>query len=931
MKTSLNLSALHASHAGIWLATPDGEVRSVGKGEAVGRAAETPLIMLNAPLVAQRLGYADLSGLDVLELFAFVYPARFVVPTAKGLANALGISLSPAPKERGEDASIASLYLTAAQTLLSTLSDPAWPQREGAWDTAQALMRLRWPWAATVLQSLNKPEKPERWLFSRLPEWEEAPMRVAPRTVTLQDDAVQQRLASLVGTGAEVREGQRAFAGAAARIFSPRAQKGQPNMVLAEAGTGIGKTLGYLAPASLWSQAADGAVWISTFTKALQRQLVREARRVYPDPDEFKSRVVVRKGRENYLCLLNLEDALQGGFTGRAAILAHLVARWAAYSSDGDMIGGDLPGWLPTLFRRNGPTALTDRRGECIYAGCPHYKKCFIERASRASSAANIVIANHALMMVNAARGRDENGRATRIIFDEGHHLFDAADAMFAAALTGQETIELRRWVIGPEGKSRGRRRGLSARLADVASYDAEGGTAIEMARVAAEALTSDGWLARIAEGIPSGPIEVLLAAIRAVVFARDENGDAEAGYGLETEMASPDAAMVDAVAQAQVAMEALTRPLTVLGQRMEALIADPPDWLDGAARARIEGAMASLSWRIDTVRGWTAMLARANGAADPDFVDWLAIDRAEGREFDIGMHRRWLDPTKPVAEIVLKPAHGVLATSATLRSGGDWTNAEARTGANHLDNGAVHFSAESPFDYANQAEVLIVTDVKRGDMAALAGAYSSLIAASGGGALGLFTAIRRLRSTYARIADRLARDGLPLYAQHVDPIDTGTLVDIFRDDPHSSLLGTDALRDGVDVPGHSLRLVIMEQVPWPRPDILHRARRLAYGNAARAGVANPKTNFTDFDDRIIRARMAQAFGRLIRSADDKGHFVLLSAAVPSRLLTAFPPGTNIRRVTLDEAVASIKSGLLPRPKMGQEGVEVLPEESIPF
>ncbi len=916
----LPFPALHASHAGIWFAASGGEVRSIGKGEAVGRAAETPMIMLNAPLVAQRLGYADLSGLDILELFAFVYPARFVVPTPKGLAGALG--LTP-PSLEGEgtqiiDETIPHLLLVATQILLATLSDPAWPEREGAWDTAQALMRLRWPWAGAVLEHLKKPEKAERWLFSRLPEWEEAPLRGSPRSVTLNADAVQERLAALVGNNAEVREGQRDFAAAAAAVFAPRIHKGQPHMLLAEAGTGIGKTLGYLAPASLWSHAADGAVWISTFTKALQRQLVREAKRVYPDPAEFKSRVVVRKGRENYLCLLNLEDALQGGFTGRAAILAHLVERWAVYSSDGDMIGGDLPGWLPTLFRRNGPAALTDRRGECIYAGCPHYKKCFIERASRASSAANIVIANHALMMVNAARGRDESGRATRIIFDEGHHLFDAADSMFAAALTGQETIELRRWVIGPEGKARGRRRGLSARLADVASYDADGGTAIEMARIAAEALPGDGWLGRIAEGMPSGPIEKLLAAIRGMVFARDENGDAEAGYGLETEMTSPDAAMVDAVAAAQVAMEAIARPLTVLGQRMEALITDPHDWLDGPARARIEGAMASLSWRIDTVRGWTAMLARANGAVDPDFVDWLGVERGEGREYDIGMHRRWLDPMKPVAEIVLKPAHGVLATSATLRSGGDWDNAEARTGANHLDNRAGHFSANSPFDYASQAEVLIVTDVKRGDMAALAGAYASLISASGGGALGLFTAIRRLRSTYARIADRLARDGLPLYAQHVDPIDTGTLVDIFRDDPHSSLLGTDALRDGVDVQGHSLRLVIMEQVPWPRPDILHRARRLASGG-------------TDFDDRIIRARMAQAFGRLIRSAGDKGHFVLLSAAVPSRLLTAFPVGTNIRRVTLDEAVASIKTGLLQRPKIGQEEIEILPDESIPY
>jgi ATP-dependent DNA helicase DinG len=735
--------------------------------------------------------------------------------------------------------------------------------------------------------------------------------------VTLAADAVQERLASLVGGSAETRQGQRDFAQAAAQIFAPRTRKGEPNMLLAEAGTGIGKTLGYLAPASLWATAADGTVWISTFTKALQRQLVREAKRLYPDHETFKSKVVVRKGRENYLCLLNLEDALQGGFAGRAAILAHLVARWAAYSHDGDMIGGDLPGWLPTLFRRNGSTALTDRRGECIYAGCPHYKKCFIERATRASVQAEIVIANHALMMVNAARGRDEQNRPSRIIFDEGHHLFDAADSMFAAALTGQETIELRRWVIGPEGKARGRRRGLSARLADVASYDEEGGLAIEMARVAAEALPGEGWLARLGEGTPSGPVERLLAAIRAMVFARDETNATESGYGLETELADPDAGVVDAAADAAIALEALARPLTVLGQRLEAMIADPPDWLDGSARARVEGATASLSWRIDTLRAWISMLARSVGPVDPEYVDWLGIERFEGREIDIGMHRRWLDPMKPVAEIVLKPSHGVLATSATLRSGGDWKNAEALTGAAHLEKPATHFSAISPFDYTAQAEVLIVTDVKKGDPAALAGAYAALITASGGGVLGLFTAIRRLRSTYARIADRLARDGLPLYAQHVDPIDTGTLVDIFRDDPHASLLGTDALRDGVDVPGHSLRLVVMEQIPWPRPDILHRARRLKNG-----GI--------DFDDRIIRAKMAQAFGRLIRSAGDKGHFVLLSSAVPSRLLSAFPPGTPIRRVTLEEAVRSVKSGLSSDTNLRQE-VENQLEESNPI
>ena len=89
---------------------------------------------------------------------------------------------------------------------------------------------------------------------------------------------------------------------------------------------------------------------------------------------------------------------------------------------------------------------------------------------------------------------------------------------------------------------------------------------------------------------------------------------------------------------------------------------------MDGPARARIEGAIASLGWRTETVGAWLALIARIGGPADPDFVDWLAVDRVEGREYDVGLHRHWLDPTQPFAETVLKPAHGALVTSATLR-----------------------------------------------------------------------------------------------------------------------------------------------------------------------------------------------------------------------------------------------------------------------
>jgi ATP-dependent DNA helicase DinG len=430
-----------------------------------------------------------------------------------------------------------------------------------------------------------------------------------------------------------------------------------------------------------------------------------------------------------------------------------------------------------------------------------------------------------------------------------------------------------------------------------MASYDEAGAAAIADAAAAAQRLPADGWLARVQEGAPLGPVEELLAAVRATVYARDaqrDPGSGDAGYGLETELAEPDGPLVSAAGEAALAIDSIGRALARLAERLKLLLDEPPDWLDSAARARIDGALASLEWRRELAGAWLALLARIGGPADTRFVDWLSVDRIEGREVDIGLNRRWLDPAEPFAATVLEPAQSVVITSATL-SGGDWARAEARSGVARIDAPSRTFSAASPFAYRDAAEVLIVTDVKRGDIPALAAAYGRLIEASGGGTLGLFTAIRRLRAIHARIADRLARGGLPLYAQHVDPMDTGTLVDIFRDDARASLLGTDALRDGVDVPGASLRLVVMEGVPWPKPSILHGARRLAMGGSA-------------YDDFLVRTRLAQAFGRLIRRQGDCGRFVLLSAAVPSRLLGAFPDGTPIHRVTLDTAIARIQA-----------------------
>src|SRR5215218_8191481 len=110
---TIALPSIHATHAGIWLASGDGEVREASRGEAIARLAETPHILLNAPLVGQRLGYPDVSGLDLLELFAFVHPARFAVPTVAGMARAAGVE-APA-----SDAEAAAALIAIAEALLN--------------------------------------------------------------------------------------------------------------------------------------------------------------------------------------------------------------------------------------------------------------------------------------------------------------------------------------------------------------------------------------------------------------------------------------------------------------------------------------------------------------------------------------------------------------------------------------------------------------------------------------------------------------------------------------------------------------------------------------------------------------------------------------------------------------------------------------------
>jgi ATP-dependent DNA helicase DinG len=882
------------SRKAVWLSA-DGEIEHLELPEAARRATNTAVIVCHGPTVMRRLRRDNLALLDVLELYAFVRPARFCLPTVNGVAVSLGLlssndledqvlALWEIPKI------LASEFYHVAQdkylnALVSTMSTSGWP------------------WAAWL--GATKADDPRRGLdiWNRLPEIEEqAPPPPAGNEPVSEVEALA-RLDELLDSSAEARQQQRDYAAAAAKAFAPRDVDGAPNMVLAEAGTGVGKTLGYIAPASVWAQKNEGTVWLSTYTKNLQRQLDQELEKLYPDPAVRQEKAVLRKGRENYLCLLNLEEEVNRAQQGRLTIAAALMSRWAGATRDGDMIGGDFPAWLVHLFGTARTLGLADRRGECVYSACTHYRKCFIEHVQRKARKAEIVVANHALVMIQAAMADDTSELPTRYVFDEGHHVFDAADSAFAAHLSGMEAAELRRWVRGAEGNRRRRARGLETRIGDLIGDDDKAEKSLSAIKRAAAALPGEGWLKRLVEGAPSGPAEVFLAETNKLVIARQSQPDSN--YSLETTTNDPTETMASAADELSTALAGLAKPMHRLAKQMLARLEDEAETLDSDSRRRLDAAARGLKRRADSATAWRMMLDNLGRPLPDEYCDWFGVERNNGQTTDIGMYRHWVDPTFPLSEAVLRRAHGVLMTSASLRDRSmdedDWASAEFRTGAQHLALPAQRTSLASPYDYGDVTKVFVVNDLNRNYADQIAAAFRELFFAAKGGALGLFTAISRLRAIHQRLAPAMDEAGLGLYAQHMDALDTGTLVDIFRAEEDACLLGTDAVRDGVDVPGRSLRLIVFDRVPWPRPSILHKSRKSRFGGSK-------------YDDMLTRLKLKQAYGRLIRRNSDRGVFVMLDSALPTRLLDAFPEGVEVQRIGLADVIQQTRHFLTHEP-----------------
>ncbi|HEY5047822.1 MAG TPA: ATP-dependent DNA helicase [Rhizomicrobium sp.] len=904
------IPALVAAPGGAVLASAGGSCADVGMEYAQARFRSGNAMVAHAAFVAGRLKIAPGKPLfNVLELFAFVRPGIPCVPSPLGLARALGLAVPSGLVEQ------ALVLRDAAGALLGELAAKTDAEKTQLRPLVQMLLRSGWRWAPTITARIGEPDAANSPIagldvWRTLIEWEDEAPPTKPGSLPVAEDETRRRLAQLVGTGGEPRPEQVAYAEASTYAFGPRERPGAPRIALIEAGTGIGKTLGYLAPASLWAEKNGPGLWLSTYTRNLQRQLVQELARLYPDPAEREDKAVVRKGRENYVCLLNFEEAVKRTALapGQRSVVLALFARWIAATRDGDISGAGFPAFLAATFPMS---EITDRRGECIYSACGHYRTCFVERVIRRSRHAPIVIANHALVIAQATRdwrSSDEDGqtpeRRIRYVFDEGHHLFDAADSGFAAHLSGSEMADLRRWLRGHEGRARSRMRGLEERLKDLVANDPVAQSTVGEALSAAGALAGGGWTSRISAAAARGPGEIFLGEIWQHVQAR--SSDRDAFYSLEADTASLAPPLLEAARRLGGALKRIAAPLMALSYTLRKRLDSEAGKLDSHTRMRIEAAARGIDRRAKLVLpAWIAMLDALDplcdsGAVDREFVDWFEIEREDGRDVDVGLRRHWIDPTIPLTSEVLAPSHGALITSATLRDAqsaqGDWHSAEVRTGALHLPEPPRRASFGSPFKYEEQVRIFVVRDMPRRDPAALAAAYRELFLAAGGGALGLFTSVRMLRAVEGRIAAPLAQAGLTLYAQHVDRLDTGALVDLFRAEENACLLGTDALRDGVDVPGRSLRLVVFDKVPWPKPTILHKARRERFGKS--------------YDDLLTRLKLKQAFGRLIRSRTDKGCFVILEAATPSRLLTALPPAAPVRRCGLAQAVTEIRSFL---------------------
>ncbi|MCI4062984.1 ATP-dependent DNA helicase [Micromonospora sp. R77] len=663
-------------------------------------------------------------------------------------------------------------------------------------------------------------------------------------------------LAAAVGAvpGGAARPGQQQMAEAIGRSIADREH------LLVQAGTGTGKSLAYLAPALT----VDGPVVVSTATLALQSQLVEHDLPRLADAVEpvlgRRPTFAVLKGRHHYLCLARLDNSTEdepedtlfdaparpaGGtkWLGEAGRMGKQIQRlrdWAEKTDTGDRDELD-PGVDDQAWRLVSMPAR-----ECVGAArCPFGAECFAEASRARAREADVVVTNHSLLAVDMLAGRHIVPPHKLLIVDEAHELADRVSSAAQAELV-------------PELIDRSARRARPLLRPEVADRLTEAGDALAVGLAEAPA-------GRLTAGLP-GPLReactLLDAATRAALEAI---GDVKAD--------DPDPVRKQ---QAKAALDELSTTAQRLLEEGDHDVAwvEKPD--NGSRRALV---VAPLS-----VAG-----TLATHLYDERTVVATSATLALGGRFDTVARALGLDappptpPTPAAAALAASTTRGDAATAPVATAPG--SNAATGTVPATSGPGWRSLDVGSPFDYARQGILYVAAHLPRPSVSGLPEAAGeellALVGALGGRTLGLFSS-RRAAQQAAELVR--ARTDLPVLLQGEEALPL--LVRRFRQERESCLFGVMSLWQGVDVPGDACQLVVIDRLPFPRPDEPLAAARAA---AVDAGGGS---GFAAVSVPIAAVRLAQGVGRLIRATGDRG----VVAVLDSRLETARGYGPFLRR-----------------------------------
>ena len=651
-------------------------------------------------------------------------------------------------------------------------------------------------------------------------------------------------------------------------------------VALLEAGTGVGKSFAYLAPALGWARENGERTIVSTNTINLQEQLVGKDLPILAralGTGDHSPTFALLKGWRNYICLARLEqarDAERSLFEDERAAELETLAAWAAKTSDGSL--SDLQD-EPTAEVWDAVAAESDL---CTRLKCPHFERCFLFQARRRAAEADVVVVNHHLLASDlAVRMASDNWQEAavlppyrRLVLDEAHHLEDVA-AMHLGAQVSRLGVE--RLLSRLEKNGRGllptlrpvlaqRDDLLSAASRDLVQrslFDALGA-----ARRGADTLFT--LLGRRLDGEP-GSMPVLRLTDD---FARDDVW----AQGLDVALDN----LLLAFAQLRDGVETIADRLS---------LDDPSE-----RRAQLLGELRGVVRRLDMVAtGLTAALRPPAGV--PAAVRWL--ERRGRKVPNLSLAAVPLDLAPLLKEHLFDRVETVVLTSATLAAGGEFAYLEERLG---LDLPPSRVRAReihaSPFDFPAQCLFGIPTDLPEprddepGHDAAVARVLVELAQASDGGMFVLFTSHGALRRAAEAVRDPLG-GRWPLLVQGDGQRDQ--LLRRFREAGSAILLGTDSFWEGVDVPGRALRVLILAKLPFKVPSEPLTAARL------ERLEARGLNGFVHYLVPNAALKLKQGFGRLIRSTTDVGAVVLLDRRVVTKrygqlILEGLPPASRV-------------------------------------